>query len=98
MTMDLKRIGKVVSAPIWLPLMPLTRTFKRLYRTHDNQRVLIGQLKDEILVKLDNRKKARQVKEVPFEQAIRIAESNAAKRGEEFSLDKRRHELLLKNA
>ena len=96
MTMDLKRIGKVVSAPIWLPLMPLTRTFKRLYRTHDNQRVLIGQLKDEILVKLDNRKKARQVKEVPFEQAIRIAESNAAKRGEEFSLDKRRHELLLK--
>lgn len=96
MIMDLKRIGKVVSAPIWLPLMPLTRTFKRLYRTHDNQREIIGQLKNEIRIKLNSHKDKANYEEFSFNEALSLAEKNAAKKGELFNLAERKKELIWK--
>ncbi|EAO9770390.1 DotA/TraY family protein [Salmonella enterica] len=94
--MDLKRIGKVVTAPLWVPLLPLTRTVRRLYHTHDNQRELISQLKGEIREKLEARKQQATQVEMTFAESVAQAEKLAAQRGELFSLAELHAELLLK--
>ncbi|EBS4548804.1 hypothetical protein DQK32_23505 [Salmonella enterica subsp. enterica serovar Newport] len=94
--MNLKRIGKVVTAPLWVPLLPLTRTVRRLYHTHDNQRELISQLKGEIREKLDARKQQATQAEMTFAESAAQAEKLAAQRGELFSLQELYAELLLK--
>lgn len=94
--MNLKRIGKVVTAPLWVPLLPLTRTVRRLYHTHDNQRELISQLKGEIREKLEARKQQAPLVEMTFAESVAQAEKLAAQRGELFSLAELHAELLLK--
>ncbi|ASD99357.1 DotA/TraY family protein [Salmonella enterica] len=94
--MNLKRIGKVVTAPLWVPLLPLTRTVRRLYHTHDNQRELISQLKGEIREKLEARKQQATQVEMTFAESVAQAEKLAAQRGELFSLAELHAELLLK--
>ncbi|MDY8671960.1 DotA/TraY family protein [Escherichia coli] len=94
--MNLKRIGKVVTAPLWVPLLPLTRTVRRLYHTHDNQRELISQLKGEIREKLDARKQQANQVEMTFAESVAQAEKLAAQRGELFSLEELHAEQLLK--
>ncbi|ELW7881178.1 DotA/TraY family protein [Salmonella enterica] len=94
--MNLKRIGKVVTAPIWVPLLPLTRTVRRLYHTHDNQRELISQLKGEIREKLEARKQQAAQVEMTFAESVAQAEKLAAQRGELFSLQELHAELLLR--
>ncbi|EBU2492818.1 hypothetical protein CU842_24450, partial [Salmonella enterica] len=94
--MNLKRIGKVVTAPLWVPLLPLTRTVRRLYHTHDNQRELISQLKGEIREKLEARKQQATLVEMTFAESVAQAEKLAAQRGELFSLAELHAELLLK--
>ncbi len=94
--MNLKRIGKVVTAPLWVPLLPLTRTVRRLYHTHDNQRELISQLKGEIREKLEARKQQAAQVEMTFAESVAQAEKLAAQRGELFSLAELHAELLLK--
>lgn len=94
--MNLKRIGKVVTSPLWVPLLPLTRTVRRLYHTHDNQRELISQLKGEIREKLDARKQQTTQAEMTFAESVAQAEKFAAQRGELFSLQELHAELLLK--
>ncbi len=94
--MNLKRIGKVVTAPLWVPLLPLTRTVRRLYHTHDNQRELISQLKGEIREKLEARKQQATQVEMTFAESVVQAEKLAAQRGELFSLAELHAELLLK--
>ncbi|QRQ77067.1 DotA/TraY family protein (plasmid) [Citrobacter sp. B72] len=94
--MNIKRIGKVVTAPIWLPLLPLTLTVRRLYRTHNNQRELISQLQGEIREKLDSRKRHTVNFETSFAESVAQAEKLAAQRGELFSLEELHAELLLK--
>lgn len=94
--MNLKRIGKVVTAPLWVPLLPLTRTVRRLYHTHDNQRELISQLKGEIREKLEARKQQAAQIEMTFAESVAQAEKLAAQRGELFSLQELHAELLLR--
>lgn len=94
--MNLKRIGKVVTAPLWVPLLPLTRTVRRLYHTHDNQRELISQLKGEIRERLEARKQQATQVEMTFAESVAQAEKLAAQRGELFSLAELHAELLLK--
>lgn len=94
--MNIKRIGKVVTAPIWLPLLPLTLTVRRLYRTHNNQRELISQLQGEIHEKLDSRKRHTVNFETSFAESVAQAEKLTAQRGELFSLEELHAELLLK--
>ncbi|QZN96705.1 DotA/TraY family protein [Symbiopectobacterium purcellii] len=85
--MNIKKFGKVVSAPVWIPLLPVIFTFKRLYRTHNNQREFIAQQWADIREKL-NAKKADSISEpLSFEEAVRLAEANAAARGECYSLE-----------
>ena len=91
--MKLKTIGKAVSSPIWVPLLPLIYTIKRLQRTHDDSRAVIGDLHADIRQKLAARKGQARTEEqqedsaeLSFEEAVQLAERNAAIRGEQYSL------------
>ncbi|HDT2136636.1 DotA/TraY family protein [Enterobacter ludwigii] len=101
--MKLKTIGKAVSSPIWVPLLPLIYTIKRLQRTHDDSRAVIGDLHADIRQKLAARKGQARTEEqqedsaeLSFEEAVQLAERNAAIRGEQYSLAEVRQMLVIR--
>lgn len=101
--MKLKTIGKAVSSPIWVPLLPLVYTIKRLQRTHDDSRAVIGDLHADIRQKLAARKGQARTEdqqedsaELSFEEAVQLAERNAAIRGQQYSLAEVRQMLVIR--
>lgn len=101
--MKLKTIGKAVSSPIWVPLLPLIYTIKRLQRTHDDSRAVIGDLHADIRQKLAARKGQNRTEdqqegsaELSFKEAVQLAERNAAIRGQQYSLEEVRQMLVIR--
>jgi conjugal transfer/type IV secretion protein DotA/TraY len=101
--MKLKTLGKVVSSPVWIPLLPLINTVKRLQRTHDDSRALIADLHADIRQKLAASKgqpttdeEIEDIEELSFEEAVQVAERNAAIRGQQYSLAEVRQMQVIK--
>ncbi|MBG6246734.1 hypothetical protein CS369_22150 (plasmid) [Candidatus Symbiopectobacterium sp. 'North America'] len=84
--MNIKKIARIATAPIWLPLWPIVITAKRLYRTHDNQKELFRQWRGQKLDPLNSTSSEPESGGMSFREAVAIAEKNAQSRGKSYSL------------
>ncbi|WP_218451777.1 DotA/TraY family protein [Salmonella enterica] len=85
-TMNIKKIVRIATAPVWLPLWPLLATAKRLYRTHDNQKELFRQWNDRKLDPLNSTSRELESGGMSFREAVAIAERNARSSGKSYSI------------
>lgn len=84
--MNLKKIVRIATAPVWLPLWPIVITAKRLYRTHDNQKELFRQWRGQKLDPLNPTYREPESGGMSFREAVAIAEKNAQSRGKTYSI------------
>lgn len=84
--MNIKKIVRIATAPVWIPLWPIVTTAKRLYRTHDNQKELFRQWKGQKPNPLDYVSREPESGEVSFREAVAEAEQKAKARGKDYSL------------
>lgn len=84
--MNIKKIVRIATAPVWIPLWPIVSTAKRLYRTHDNQKELFRQWKGQKPNPLDYVSRELESGGVSFREAVAEAEQKAQARGKGYSL------------
>lgn len=84
--MNIKKIVRIATAPVWIPLWPIVTTAKRLYRTHDNQKELFRQWKGRKPHALDSMSRKPESGEVSFREAVTVAEQKAQARGKSYSV------------
>ena len=84
--MNIKKIVRIATAPVWIPLWPIVTTAKRLYRTHDNQKELFRQWKGQKPNPLDYVSRELESGGLSFRQAVAEAEQKAHARGKGYSL------------
>lgn len=85
--MNIKKIVRIATAPVWIPLWPIVTTAKRLYRTHDNQKELFRQWKGQKPNPLDFVSRELESGGVSFREAVAEAEQKAQARGKGYSLE-----------
>ncbi|WP_213323081.1 DotA/TraY family protein [Klebsiella aerogenes] len=84
--MNIKKIVRIATAPVWIPLWPIVTTAKRLYQTHDNQKELFHQWKGRKPHALDSMSRKPESGGVSFREAVAVAEQKAQARGKSYSV------------
>lgn len=84
--MNIKKIVRIATAPVWIPLWPIVTTAKRLYQTHDNQKELFRQWKGRKPHALDSMSRKPESGGVSFREAVAVAEQKAQARGKSYSV------------
>lgn len=84
--MNIKKIVRIATAPVWIPLWPIVATAKRLYRTHDNQKELFRQWKGRKPHALDSMSRKPMSGGTSFREAVAVAEQKAQARGKSYSV------------
>ncbi|WP_080200125.1 DotA/TraY family protein [Salmonella enterica] len=84
--MNIKKIVRIATAPVWIPLWPIVTTAKRLYRTHDNQKELFRQWKGRKPHALDSMSRKPVSGGASFREAVAVAEQKAQARGKSYSV------------